>query len=405
MTQGCRGARAGGDEMARRSRGIRSAGLGEDTMKGLTLAAALALATGPAGSGAWAQDAMTFGVQVPTTGSEATYGKDMLNAAQVAVDELNAAGGVLGRQVSLVTGDSACDPQQAVNAASRLASQGVAGVVGGYCSGATLPTLQIYGDADIPFVITASNSTQLIPANPGNAFMINSTGDDQATKAVEFLEGRGVETIAIVDQGDAYSQDLADLTKEKWTAAGHEVAAEETVNKGEQDFSAVVTSIRSAAPDAVFWTAYYADGGLLIQQLRRGGYQGAIAVGDGSNSPQLFDIAGSAADGVFAFSNPTAEFLPAAATFTETYQAEFGAAPGPYAPLTYDGTMLLAWAIEKAGSTEPDAVIAALASAGGEEWLTGPISFTPENTLARSNFIVLEGRDGAWTLASEDAAD
>ena len=263
-------------------------------------------------------------------------------------------------------------------------------------SGATLPTLKIYGDANIPFVIAAANSTQLIPENPGNAFMINSTGDQQATRAVEFLGSRDVSTLAIVNQGDAYSQDLANLARDSWTEAGNSVVSFETVNKGEQDYSAIVTAIRSANPDAVFWTAYYADGGLLIRQLRQAGYQGIIAVGDGSNSPQLFDIAGRAAEGVFAFSNPTADFLPAAAAFIETYTAEFGAAPGPYAPLAYDGMQLLAWAITKAGSTDADAVIDALKSADGEEWLAGPISFTDENTLARSNFIVLEGKDGAW---------
>lgn len=362
---------------------------------GIALSAALAIP-------AWAQDGpIRIGVQVPTTGSEATYGTDMLQAVEIAVDEINGEGGLLGRQIELVVGDSACDPQASVNAASKLASQEVDGVVGGYCSGATLPTLKIYGDANIPFVITASNSTQLIPANPGNAFMINSTGADQSVKAVEFMEGQGIETVAIVDQGDAYSQDLADLMSKDWTDAGHTVALGETVSKGEQDFSALVTKIRAADPDAVFWTAYYADGGLLIRQLRQGGYRGVIAVGDGSNSPQLFEIAGQAADGVFAFSNPTAEFLPAAAAFSETYRAANGSAPGPYAPLTYDGMRLLAWAIEKAGTTDHAAVIEALASADGEEWLSGPISFTPENTLARSNFIVLEGVDGAWARAAE----
>ena len=366
----------------------------------LAAGAAIALAAGAA-MPAFAQDTMLVGVQAPTTGSEATYGTDMVNAVQVAVDEINAEGGLLGQQVELVVGDSGCDPQQSVNAASKLASQDVVGVVGGYCSGATLPTLKIYGDANIPFVITAANSTQLIPANPGNAFMINSTGEDQATKAVEFLQSQGVESLAIVDQGDAYSQDLARLTADKWTEAGGTVVAQETVNKGEQDYSALVTKIRSEAPDAVFWTAYYADGGLLIRQLRQGGYQGEIAVGDGSNSPQLFEIAGQAAEGVFAFSNPTAEFLPQAAEFSASYEEATGNQPGPYAPLTYDGMKLLAWAIEKAGSTDHSAVVDALASAEGEEWLSGPISFTEENTLARSNFIVLEGQGGDWTLAGE----
>jgi branched-chain amino acid transport system substrate-binding protein len=369
-----------------------------NVLKALASATVLGLALG---SSVQAQETLTVGVQVPTTGSEATYGTDMYNAVQIAADEINANGGLLGKQVRLVVGDAACDPQQSVNAASKLASSGVVGVVGGYCSGATLPTLKIYGDANVPFVIAAANSTQLIPANPGNAFMINSTGADQATKAVEFFESQGVESLAIIDQGDAYSQDLANLTAEKWKAAGHEVAARETVNKGEQSFASTVTKVKSEGADAVFWTAYYADGGLLIRQLRQGGFQGIIAVGDGSNSPKLFEIAGRAAEDVYCFSNPTAEFLPEAQQFIEAYQSKFGAAPGPYAALSYDGMKLLAWAIEKAGTTEPEAVIDALASVDGQSWLSGPITFTDKNTLARSNFIVLKGEDGSWTLHSK----
>lgn len=345
-----------------------------------------------------AQD-LTIGLLVPTTGSEATYGQDMANAANLAISEINAAGGVLGgKKLASTVGDDGCDPQQAVNAASKLASSGVVGIVGGYCSGATVPTLKIFGDAKIPFVITAANSTKLIPANPGNAFMINSTGNDQVAKAVEFFKSKNIKSIAIVNQGDAYSQDLADLTKTAWTKDGGTVPAFEVANKGEQDYSAIVTAIKSANPDAVFWTAYYADGGLLIRQLREAGFQGLIAVGDGSNSPELFKIAGPAAEGVFAFSNPTAEFLPKAKSFSEAYNKQFGTAPGPYAPLTYDGTKLLAWAIDKAGSTDSAKIVEALKGAN-YDGLAGPISFTPQNTLARSNFIVLEGKGGAWTLA------
>lgn len=344
-----------------------------------------------------AQD-MTVGILVPTTGSEATYGQDMANAVNLAISEINEAGGVLGQQLDSEVGDDACDPQQAVNAASKLASSGVVGVVGGYCSGATVPTLQIFADAKVPFVIAAANSTQLIPANTGNAFMINSTGNDQVAKAIEYFNANGVNSLAIVNQGDAYSQDLADLTRKAWEEAGNTVPAFEVANKGEQDYSAIVTAIRSANPDAVFWTAYYADGGLLIRQLRQAGYQGKIAVGDGSNSPELFNIAGSAAEGVVGFSNPTAEFLPEAKSFIDAYTAEYGTAPGPYAPLAYDGMKLLADAIETAGSTEYDAVIAAL-KASDYEGIAGQIIFTPENTLARSNFVVLEGKGGKWALA------
>jgi branched-chain amino acid transport system substrate-binding protein len=359
--------------------------------------AALVLAAAMAGP--VLADDIKIGVLVPTTGSEATYGQDMANSVQIAIDEINKAGGVNGNQLSMVVGDDGCDPQQAVNAATKLSTSGIAGVVGGYCSGATIPTLKIFGDANIPMVITAANSTKLIPANPGNAFMINSTGNDQVAKALEVFDAKGIKSLAIVNEGDAYSQDLADLTKKAFTEAGATVTNDETVNKGEQDFSSVVTKIKAANPDAVFWTAYYADGGPFIKQLREGGYQGTIIVGDGSTSTELFTLAGDAAEGVLALSSPTPDFLPNAKAFADTYKAQFGNAPGPYAALTYDGTKLLASAIATAGSTDSAKVIDALAKADYKDGLAGEITFTPEHTLARSNFIVLEGKGGAWTLA------
>ena len=339
-----------------------------------------------------------IGVLVPTTGSEATYGQDMANAVQIAMDEINAAKG--GDTYSLVIGDDGCDPQQAVNAATKLASSGIAAVVGGYCSGATIPTLKIFGDAKLPMVITAANSTKLIPANPGNAFLINSTGNDQVAKALEVFKAKGVKSLAIVNEGDAYSQDLATLAQKGFTGAGGNVPSFETVNKGEQDFSSVVTKIKASGADAVFWTAYYADGGPFIKQLREGGYTGLIIVGDGSTSTELFKLAGAdAAEGVLALSSPTPDFLPNAKAFADTYKAKYGNAPGPYAALTYDGTKLLAAAIKTAGGTDSAKVMDALIKSDFKDGLAGEITFRDDHTLARSNFIVLEGKGGTWALA------
>jgi branched-chain amino acid transport system substrate-binding protein len=343
-------------------------------------------------------DDLKIGIMVPTTGSEATYGKDMENAINLAAEEINKAGGVLGMNVVTMTGDAACDPQQATAAASKLVSAEVNAVVGGYCSGATLPTMKIYGDANIPMVIPAANSTKLIDVNAGNAFQINSTGFDQVKTAVSLFEAKDVQKLAIIHQGDGYSEDLAKLTRDKWTEMGKEVVAYEVVNKGEQDQSALVTRIKSKGPDAVFWTAYYADGAMVIKQLRQGGYRKLIAVGDGSNSPKLLEIAGKASEGVYCFSNPTVEYLPAAKDFHASYKATYKQDPDAYAALAYDGMKLMADAIERAGSTDKDAVIKALAATDKFTGIAGPITFTDQNTLARSNFVTLVAKGGKWVL-------
>ncbi len=366
--------------------------------KSLLMMVSAALAVVLAAGTGFAAGEVKVGIMIPTTGGTATDGKDMESAIKLAVDEINASGGLLGKTIVTETGDDACDPQQAVAAASKLISAGVVGVVGGYCSSATLPTLALYGEAKVPFVITASNSTALVGANPGIGFMINSTGDAQADTAVGLFESIGVKSIAIVHMGEAYSEDLAKISRSKWEAKGHKVVAYEVVNKGEQDFSSLVTTLKSKSPDAIFWTAYYAEGSLLVKQLRQAGYRGKIAIGDGSNSPKFIEIAGSAAEGVYCFSNPIVDYLPAAKGFAENFKKKYNVAPGPYSTLSYDGMMLFADAVKRAGSFDKAAVAKALKETKDYQGIAGPVSFTDKLTLARSNFVVLEVKDQKWQL-------
>jgi len=342
------------------------------------------------------------GILVPTTGSEATYGKDMENAFNLAVDDVNANGGLLGKKVVTVTADDACDPQQSTAAANKLISQGVVAVVGGYCSGATIPTLALFGDANVPFIITAANSRKIIDENPGNAFQTNGTAAHQIEKAIEMWNAGGVKKIAIVHQGDGYSEDLAKLAQAEWEKAGNEVVAFEVMNKGEQDTSALVTRIKAKSPDLVFWTAYFADGGLLIKQLRQGGYTGKIMVGDGSCSPQLIEIGGTATEGVQVLSSPIAEYLPAAKEFREKYQAKYNMDPGPYSALAFDGIGILADAVTRANTFDATAVIEALAATKDYQGVAGTTTFAENHTLAKSNFMVVEVKDGKFVLVDSE---
>lgn len=345
-----------------------------------------------------AGEEILVGIMVPTTGSEATYGKDMENSFNLAVEHINAAGGVGGKMIKTVTADDACDPQQSASAANKLISQGVVAVVGGYCSGATVPTLSLYNDAKIPFIITAANSSKLAEENKGSSFMTNGTAFHQIEKAIEMWNKGGVKKIAIVNQGDAYSADLAKIAEEEWKKAGNEVVAVEVMNKGEQDTSALVTRIKAKNPDLVFWTAYFADGGLLIKQLRQSGYQGKIMCGDGSCSPKLMEIGGAATEGVQVLSSPIAEYLPAAKDFSDKYKEKYSADPGPYAALAYDGMGILADGMNRAGSTDFDAVVKALAETKDYQGVAGTTTFAENHTLATSNFMVVEVKDGKYTL-------
>ena len=337
------------------------------------------------------------GIMVPTSGSEANSGIDMMNAFNLAADEINAKGGLFGHKIVTFVADDGCDPQMATAAASKLTANEVTAVVGGYCSGATLPTLKIYSDAGIPFIICSANSSKFITLNPGNAFLINSQAGYQVDTAMELFKKLNLKKIAIVHEGDGYSEDLASLARTKWTATGGVVTSYQMVNKGEQDMSALVTTLRSSNPEMIFWTAYFADGALLIKQLRQGGYRGTIIVGDGSEREELITIGGRATEGVYALANPLPEFIPNGKNFIEKYKAKYHQNPGVYSVLSYDGMMLLADAVKRAGGLDQAKVTAAIKATVSFNGIAGPISFDKNNNLARSNFVVLQVKNAKWT--------
>ncbi|OLN29183.1 branched-chain amino acid ABC transporter substrate-binding protein [Desulfosporosinus metallidurans] len=339
-----------------------------------------------------------IGLPLPMTGSEATYGKDMENAIKMAVDEINAKGGINGKKITTIIGDDACDPQQATAAANKLVSAGVVAIVGGYCSGAVVPTLTIYNEKNIPFIVEAANSSKIAAQNPGNTYEINGTAVHQTQKAVELFKKLGATKVALVEQGDAYSSDLAKQTETAWKDAGNTVVSHDVTTKGEQDFSSLVTSLKSKNADLIFWTAYYADGALLIKQLRQGGYKGSIVVGDGSSDPKLIQMSGAAGEGTYVLSPPVAEYLPAAKQFADAYKAKYNQTPGAYAPLAYDGMNLMADALKRAGGTDGKAIIKALADTKDFTGLAGKVTFAADKTLKESNFIVLQVKGGKFVL-------
>lgn len=337
---------------------------------------------------------------IPLSGSSAPTGVYMKNGMQMAVDEINAKGGVLGRQLQFDAEDEACDPTQAAAAANKAVSNGAVISVGGYCSGATLPTLPIFNKANIPMIIPAANSQELVNQKLPNVFLINGTGVQQAAAAVKFMVKDGVKSVALVDDNTSYSKDIAAQTKKDLEADGTvKVAMATSVTAGESDYSSVVHDIMGANPDMLYWTGYYQEGGLIINQLKAAGYKGKIMVADGSVDASLVKIAGGAtADGVFATMTQTPDTIKGAETWIADYTKKFGAAPGPYSTQSYDAVRVAAEAITKAGSTDGDKVVAALQGIDGFELFSGPLKFTPEHTLTNGGFQILVVKDGKFVL-------
>jgi branched-chain amino acid transport system substrate-binding protein len=351
-------------------------------------------------SGSSSDGPILLGMITPLSGSSAAIGPYMKNGAQLAIDEINAKGGVDGRKLELRTEDGACDAKTATAAANKLVTQKIAVSVGGYCSGATLPTLPIFNKAGIPMLIPAANSNELVAQKLPNVFLINGTGTQQADAAMKFMTKAGATKVALMDDNTSYSKDIADLTATLLkSGSGPTLAGRDSVTPGESDYSANVNTILKTSPDFIYWTGYYQEGGLIIRQLRQAGYKGQIMVADGSVDAKLAEIAGgSNGEGVFATMTQTPDTIPGAEGWISDYKAKFNADPGPYSTQSYDAVRVAAEAITKAGGTTGDDVVKALEAIDGFQIFSGPLKFTPEHTLSSGGFLILEVKDGKFVL-------
>lgn len=364
--------------------------------------ASSAPASSPGASGAPSAGTYLVGVPEPMTGAEAQSGTEIYNAIKLAADQINAAGGVLGHQIVLNEQDDACDPQTSVNAANKLVSLGVQAVVGGYCSSAALPAEPIYARAGIPNLQAAANASTLTQHGYSDVFLLDPNGALQAQEASSFfLNVLHAKKILIADDQSAYAVNVAQLAQQDITKAGGTVLPVQAVPASTQDFTPVITTLRSDGADAVYWTGYYAQAALFVRQLRGAGLTIPFVTADGSVDPAFIKDAGAAnANGSYATIATTTQFLTgsAAQTFDQAYQSAYGSAPGPYSAYGYDAMEALANAAKAANSLAPAQVIAALRTISFDG-LTGPVSFASDGTRVGAHFVVLEVVNGQYQLA------
>ncbi|WP_309067014.1 branched-chain amino acid ABC transporter substrate-binding protein [Microbacterium sp.] len=344
-----------------------------------------------------------LGMLAPFSGSESAFGDYMKNGAQLAIDEINADGGIDGRELELVVEDDACDATAAVAGANKLVTEGIVASVGGYCSGATLPTLPIFDEAGIPMVIPAANSNELVKQKLPGVFLINGTGTQQAQAAVAYAQKSGAKTVAAIDDATAYSADLAKSFVEQAKEAGLTVAFEATVTPGENDYSAVATQLTSAKPDLAYWTGYYQEGGLIVRQATDAGYDGTFLVGDGSVDAKFAEIAGDGyTENVLGTFTQTPDMIEGADDWIADYEKLAGSAPGPYSTQSYDAVRVVAEAIKEAGSTDFDEVVAALEGLKDFDTFAGPLTFTEDHTLSGGGFVIVAIDPATGNFVLED---
>ena len=342
----------------------------------LIVAAGLIVAGPPAA----AQDTIKIGLMCPLTGSWAAEGQDMKQIVQLLAGQVNDRGGLLGKNVEIVIGDDGGDPRTAALAAQRLATRDVSAVIGTYGSSVTEASQNIYASAGIIQIANGSTAVRLTEKDLPYFFRTCPRDDEQARVAVKTLTENNYEQIAILHDNTTYAKGLADETKKRLDGKNAEVVFFNALTPGEQDYTTILTKLKSVNPDVVFFTGYYPEAAMLLRQKRDMGWDVPFIGGDANNNPDLVKIAGKEAVAGFRFlSPPVPQDLPSAQArdFLSSYKEKYGSAPGSiWAVLAGDAFRVIVKAIEETGSTDTDKLADYLHNdLEAFPGLTGPIAF------------------------------
>jgi len=335
-----------------------------------------------------------LGLAAPLTGPNAATGEQYRRGAEAAVKALNAAGGVNGEQVTLVYGDDASDPRQGVAAANELVGEGVAAVIGHYNSSVSIPASTVYAEEGVLQITPGSTNPQLTEQGIKTVFRTCGRDDQQGDVAGTFLatayKGRKV---AILHDQTTYGKGVADATKARMNSLGLQEVMYEGITVGERDFSAVVSKMKAANIDAVFFGGLYNEGGLILRQMRDQGLKAQFLSPDGTVSQEFWGITGPSGEGALVTFGPEMRDQPKARDAVAQFRAE-GYEPEGYTLYTYAAVQVWAEAAKKAGSVDGAKVAAALHDGSAYDTVIGPLTFDAKGDPAGSNYVLYSWQDG-----------
>ena len=345
-----------------------------------------------------AADTIKLGVAGPHSGDLASYGIPTIKAAELVVKDINAKGGVLGKQVELLVEDDVCKPEVATNTATKLVSEGVHVVLGHICSGATKAALGIYKDSNIPVMSPSATNPALTQSGDyPNFFRTIASDDAQARLEVDFaLDVLKLKKIAVLhDKGD-YGKGLAEFAKaflEEDSRA--EVVFYEGITPGAVDYTAVVQKIKKSNAEAVIFGGYHPEASKIVSQMRKKRMDTIFISDDGVKDDTFIKVAQKYAEGVYATGPMDVSQNPMAVAANEAHKKAYGADPGAFYLNAYSAALALLNAIEQAGSTDFAAVTNALRSKDVETPL-GKIRFDDRGDAIGVGFSMYQVKDGAY---------
>ncbi len=338
-----------------------------------------------------------IGLAGPFTGPEASFGEQMRRGAEMAVADINAAGGVLGQPLAIIRGDDQCDPKQAVAVAGDLVAKHVAAVIGPFCSGSAIPASDVYADENIIAITPASTNPALTEAGKKNIFRICGRDDQQGGTAGAFIVHRFKDRkIAIVDDKQAYGQGIADVVRKTLNAAGVKETLNDKINPGEKDYSSLVTKLKQAGIEVLYYGGLQNEAGLLARQMRSQGMTTILMSGDGLATRDFWSITGDAGNGTLFTFPPDPAKNPANKDLVARFEKQ-GSEPEGYTLYTYGAFQAWAAAAKAAGTTDSAKVEAAL-HGGRLDTVLGPVSFDAKGDVQAPGYVVYEWRNGSYAM-------
>jgi branched-chain amino acid transport system substrate-binding protein len=376
---------------------------GEMRMKRITtLGLALGAAIAFAGS---AQAQIKMGVAGPLTGPNAAFGAQLKNGTDQAVEDINAAGGIMGQKITVGYGDDVSDPKQGVSVANKFAGDGIKFVVGHFNSGVTMPASEVYQENGILEITPSATNPKITERGMWNIFRTCGRDDQQGAVAGAYiLKNYKGKKVALVHDKTTYGQGLADETKKAMTKGGMKEALYEGVNLGEKDFSALVSKIKASGAELVYWGGLHTEGGLIVRQMRDQGVKAVLMGGDGITSDEFASVGGPGVEGTLMTFAPDPRKRAEAKAIVEKFRAK-KFEPEAYTLYSYAAVEIIKQAAEQAKSLDPKKVAEVIRSGKKFKTVIGEMSYDKKGDITRPDYVMYvwkKNADGKITYVEID---
>lgn len=360
------------------------------------------LAAGMSTGMAMASDTIKIGVAGPHTGAYAAFGEQLWQGALLAAETYNKKGGINGKKIELVKGDDACEPKQAIAAANRMVDvDGVVAVVGHFCSSSTLPASEVYEDAGVVMMTPASTNPQVTSRNMDLVLRNCGRDDQQGQVAADYIVNTlHSKRIAVIHDKDTYGQGLADATKDSLHKLGVKEVLYEGLTRGEKDFNALVTKIKSVKADLVYFGGLHSEAGPLVRQMREQGVAAYFFSGDGIVSDELNAAAGGGKnlDGILMTFGRDPRGYATGRDVVKAFRKK-GYEPEGYTLYSYSSVEALVQAMIATGGTD-GAALSQWLKDNGANTIMGDRKWDSKGDLTQSDYVVYRwASDGSYSQA------